>query len=209
MKKFDVYLFDFDGTLFDSLPSSKYVFKEAYKTVGVDINESDVITYTRIPIPESFKALGCNPSKWQEFIITIDGLVNSQKSTELTDIYDDTYETIIDLKTHEATLGIVTSNNIGHVQDVLKKFSLKGFYFDVLIGNREAPNPKPNPEPILKALEKISIKGNPDNVCYVGDSLNDVKAAINAKVQPILLDRLNEYSDSNEYIRIKSLIDLI
>ena len=34
MQKYQLYLFDFDGTLFDTLPSSKYVFKKAYEYLG-------------------------------------------------------------------------------------------------------------------------------------------------------------------------------
>ena len=34
MKKYDVYLFDFDGTLVDSHESLKLVFEEAYRVLG-------------------------------------------------------------------------------------------------------------------------------------------------------------------------------
>ena len=76
------------------------------------------------------------------------------------------------------------------------------------MGNREAPNPKPNPEPILTALEMIGYKGDKKDVCYVGDSLNDCLAASNAGVVPILLDRDDEYKDA-PYKRIKSLSELL
>ena len=81
-------------------------------------------------------------------------------------------------------------------------------FFNVLVGNREAPNPKPNPEPILKALEMINYQGNKKEVCYVGDSLNDCLSAVKAGIVPILLDRSDEYADSS-YQRIKSLKELL
>ena len=43
MQEFKLYLFDFDGTLFDTLPSSKYVFLMAYKNIGISIKEEDVL----------------------------------------------------------------------------------------------------------------------------------------------------------------------
>ena len=208
MQKFLLYLFDFDGTLFDTLPSSQYVFKTAYKNIGIDINIDDVVGWTREPIPDSYARIGAPKELFNSFMDDIEKYVNSQESVKLTDIYDDTYDTIIDLRMDEADLGIVTSNNVPHVRDVLKKFDMQKDFFTVLVGNREAPNPKPSPEPILKALEMINFKGDKKDVCYVGDSINDCLSAINAGIVPILLDRHDEYQDT-PYLRIKSLKELL
>lgn len=208
MHKFQLYLFDFDGTLFDTLPSSKYVFKMAYKNIGININEEDILSWTREPIPNSYDRMGAPKQLFDSFMKDIDKYVNSQKSVDLIEIYDDTYDTIIDLKMLEADLGIVTSNNVPHVKDVLKKFDMQSGFFNVLVGNQEAPNPKPSPEPILKALEMINYKGDKKDVCYVGDSLNDCLAAVNAGIVPILLDRDGEYANS-PYQTIKSLEELL
>ena len=208
MDKYQIYLFDFDGTLFDTLPSSKYVFKMAYQSIGFSFNEDDVLGFTREPIPDSYSRLGAPKEKFSFFMENIEKYVNSQESVNLIDIYDDTYDTIIDLRMLEADLGIVTSNNIPHVRDVLRKFDMQKDFFTILVGNREAPNPKPNPEPILKALEMAKYHGDKKDVCYVGDSLNDCLAAVNAGIVPILLDRANEYPDA-PYIRIKSLSELL
>lgn len=208
MQEFKLYLFDFDGTLFDTLPSSKYVFLMAYKNIGISIKEEDVLAWTREPIPNSYARMGAPQELFDSFMKDIDKYVNSQKSVDLIEIYDDTYDTIIDLKMLEADLGIVTSNNVPHVRDVLKKFDMQSGFFNVLVGNQEAPNPKPSPEPILKALEMINFKGDKKDVCYVGDSFNDCLAAINAGVVPILLDRDGEYANS-PYQTIKSLAELL
>ena len=208
MEHFLLYLFDFDGTLFDTLPSSKYVFKMAYKNIGIECNEEEVLGYTREPIPNSYARLGAPKEKFASFMQDIEKYVNSQESVNLTDIFDDTYDTIIDLRILEADLGIVTSNNVKHVRDVLKKFDMQKDFFTVLVGNQEAPNPKPSPEPILKALEMIHFKGNKKDVCYVGDSINDCLSAISAGITPILLDRNDEYLEA-PYLRIKSLRELL
>ena len=208
MQKFQLYLFDFDGTLFDTLPSSKYVFRKAYENIGFEFSEDDVLGFTREPIPDSYARLGAPKDKFDSFMDDIEKYVNSQESVNLTGIYDDTYDTVIDLRMLEADLGIVTSNNVPHVKDVLKKFDMQKDFFSVLVGNREAPNPKPSPEPILKALEMIGYKGDKKDVCYVGDSLNDCLSAVNAGIVPILLDRDGEYNDV-PYQTIKSLKELL
>lgn len=209
IKPYKVYLFDFDGTLFDTIESSKFVFKEAYASIGVYIKDEDVLGYTREPIPDAYKRLNAPEDKWEVFAENILNLVNSKKSCDLTFIYDDTYSTIIDLKTDEAILGIVTSNNVGHVKDILKKYNMEDIFFDVLVGNEEAPTPKPDPMPILVALKMLKYQGNLKDVVYVGDALNDIKAAKAAHIDGILLDRDNHYPDSDEYIKIHSLSELL
>ncbi len=209
MQKFQLYLFDFDGTLFDTLETSKYVFRKAYEYLGIPLNEDEVLQFTREPIPLSYKRMGAPIEKYDAFMAQIEKYLNTaQESIDLTDIYDDTYDTIIDLRMDEADLGIVTSNNVPHVRDILRKFDMQKDFFTVLVGNREAPNPKPSPEPILKALEMINYKGDKNDVCYVGDSLNDCLSAVNAGVVPILLDRDDEYKDA-PYQRIRSLSELL
>ena len=209
MQKFQLYLFDFDGTLFDTLETSKYVFRKAYEFLGIHLNEDEVLQFTREPIPVSYKRMGAPVEKYDAFMAQIEKYLNTtQESIDLTDIYDDTYDTIIDLRMDEADLGIVTSNNVPHVRDILRKFDMQKDFFTVLVGNREAPNPKPSPEPILKALEMINYKGDKNDVCYVGDSLNDCLSAVNAGVVPILLDRDDEYKDA-PYQRIRSLSELL
>ena len=209
MQKFQLYLFDFDGTLFDTIETSKYVFRKAYEFLGMSLDEEEVLQFTREPIPVSYKRMGAPIEKYDAFMEQIEKYLNTTKeSIDLTDIYDDTYDTIIDLRMDEADLGIVTSNNVPHVRDILRKFDMQKDFFTVLVGNREAPNPKPSPEPILKALEMINYKGDKKDVCYVGDSLNDCIAAVNAGVVPILLDRDDEYKDA-PYLRIRSLSELL
>ena len=209
MQKFQLYLFDFDGTLFDTLETSKYVFRKAYEFLGIKLNEEEVLQFTREPIPVSYKRMNAPLEKYDAFIEQIEKYLNTTKeSIDLTSIYDDTYDAIIDLRMDEADLGIVTSNNVPHVRDILRKFDMQKDFFTVLVGNREAPNPKPSPEPILKALEMINYKGDKKDVCYVGDSINDCLSAVNAGIVPILLDRDDEYKDA-PYQKIKSLKELL
>ena len=206
INQYDVFLFDFDGTLFDTLESSIYVFEEAYKNIGIQVNHDEVLGYTREPIPISYKRLLGSLDGYDKFIAHIDELIFSQKVLDLTEIYSDTAGILKYLKEQNKKVGIVTSNAKKHVEDVLNKFGLLS-YFDVIVGNKEAPIPKPSPEPILKALELLNYS-NKEKVVYIGDSLNDALAAVNAEVNPILLDRLNEFSDYKQYKLINSLDEI-
>ena len=203
--QYEVFLFDFDGTLFDTLESSIYVFEEAYAHIGVKVNRDEVLGYTREPIPNSYKRLMGSLDGYAEFIKDIDNLVLSQKVTDMAEIYPDVEPILKVLKAANKKVGIVTSNADEHVLDVLNRFGLAK-YFDIIVGNRQAPIPKPSPEPILRTLKLLKYDQS-DKVVYIGDSLNDALAAKNAKVKPILLDRLNEFEDSG-YDTISSLEEI-
>ena len=73
--------------------------------------------------------MGAPKEKLIEFYYHLEQYVNSKESINLTEIFPDTYDTIIDLKLMEATLGIVTSNNVKHVKDILQKFDMQTFSF--------------------------------------------------------------------------------
>lgn len=207
MDNYEVFLFDFDGTLFDTLDSSIYVFEEAYRRMGVSIDRSSVLRLTREPISTSYKRIMGNMDNFDKFIEHINELVFSDKVTNMAVIYEDTKTIIKYLKDNKKIIGIVTSNAKDHLLDVLKRFDLENS-FDVIVGNREASTPKPSPIPILKALELLDYKDK-EKVVYIGDSLNDALAAVNAGVKPILLDRLHEFGELKDYKIINSLNEII
>ena len=71
--------------------------------------------------------------------------------------------------------------------------------FDVIIGNDDTKKHKPDAEPILKAMEILHLTDK-SKICYVGDALDDKKAAKNAGVLPVLLDRENIYQNEDGII---------
>jgi phosphoglycolate phosphatase len=56
-------------------------------------------------------------------------------------------------------------------------------YFEVLIGREDVINPKPHPEPILKALHLM--KANKENAFMVGDTCLDILSAKEAGIKAI------------------------
>jgi len=206
MKEFETYLFDFDGTLVDSHDSLIHVFKGAYAVCGIDVDESIVRRLMRIPLWQGYEELKAPEDKKQEFGDAIIRLLNDEEILRKTKKYEEVEEVLISLHKKGKKLGIVTSNNRKHVHDVLTFINLDEKLFSVVVGNFETKKHKPDPDPIFKALELLDI--SKDNVCYVGDGLDDIRCAINAQVKPILLDRLDEY-ENEPYLIIKNLRELL
>ena len=208
MKRYKVYLFDFDGTLVDSHDSLVDVFAGAYATVGVKVPDGKVLRLMRIPLFKGYEELGGPDDEVSKKVFgdKIEELLKDDDITRKTKTYEDVVEVLKELKSRGATLGIVTSNAKGHVKDVLRFVNIPEETFDVIVGHEATKKHKPNPDPVEKALELLGV--GKEGACYVGDALDDRQTGINAKVDAILLDRLDEFSNESGVV-ITSLRELL
>ena len=93
------------------------------------------------------------------------------------------FEGIVDvlarLKAEGRRLGIVSAKRRPTVERVFRSAGM-GEYFDAVVGSDDTERHKPDPEPVLKALELLDAA--PAEAAYVGDSPFDVAAARGAGV---------------------------
>lgn len=85
----------------------------------------------------------------------------------------------VELAHKHATLGVVTTKTAKYSVELLEHMGLMD-YFAVLIGREDVQNPKPDPEPIQKALAKLPSDTN--NIWMIGDTCMDMLAAKSAEV---------------------------
>ena len=208
MKKYDLYLFDFDGTLLNTMPALEYVFSVSYEHIGVHFNKEDTVEFSRIPLDEGFNKLGAKKEKWDDFCKSIEASLDFPTSLERNYPYEESMAFFKYLKDHHIKAGIVTSNKEKHVKEVLHTMNIPLDTFVIYMGSKQYNNFKPHPEPILKTLEVLGYQGSLDKVVYVGDGINDTLCANNAGVDAVLIDRIDAFKDSDKYIRIKNLLEL-
>ena len=79
------------------------------------------------------------------------------------------------LKAQGRKLGIVTAKRHRTVGLALDRFPALASAFDVVVGYEDTSRHKPDPEPVLLAIEQLA--GAPDEAVYVGDSPFDIGAA--------------------------------
>ena len=94
--------------------------------------------------------------------------------------YDGVVEEVVKLQRKGMRLGLVTSK--------LKDGAMKGLRlagldqaFEIVIGAGEVTNPKPHPEPVLKALELLGAA--PERTVFIGDSRHDLECGRAAGVK--------------------------
>lgn len=208
MKKYKLYLFDFDGTLIDSMGALDYVFRVSFEHVGLKYDSKDVKEFSRIPLTESYKKLNGKEEDWAEFCAYIDKSLDFPKALEENSPYEETMEFISYLRKNHILAGIVTSNNSCHVKQVLEKMNIPEDTFSLILGNKEYKKFKPHPEPIFEALKSFNNEIDTKDVVYIGDGMNDTLCANAAGVDAILIDRDNVFPESDKYIRIRNLMEL-
>lgn len=96
------------------------------------------------------------------------------------------------LKNHNIPIALV-SNGLGkgYGHDIIEKFDLEKYY-KATIFREDIARSKPNPQPLIHALERMKIEPTENDIIwYIGDRRKDILAALNlrehtkAKVFPI------------------------
>lgn len=204
MKEYDVYLFDFDGTLCDTGESLGPVFMHGFEAIGMSCKKEDALEYMHHSLKETADSRGVSEEQWQPFVDAIVEALDFEDSIKLITLFPETIEVIKELKARGKKLGIVSNNTVNHIKLVLDRFNLNDC-FEVYSGSDVVNESKPNAEPILYALRKLGVKVS-HNVVYVGDSFQDVTCGNNAHVDAILVKREGTGSEINAIKNLKELL---
>ncbi|MFO7152108.1 MAG: HAD family hydrolase [Bacillota bacterium] len=188
-------LFDIDGTLMDTeeaiVESLKSTMKKLYSK---DYSDEELYFAVALPSKDVLTTLGVKDVDnalryWVEQLKAFYHRVR---------IYPQIKETIQTLKDKKIKLGIVTARYDFEVEEdlVLKELL---HYFDVVITYDEILRPKPHPDQLLKALEKLDAE--PGDALYVGDTIIDYECAKSANVDFVLanwgrVDRKSNFKDN-------------
>lgn len=200
MKK--LAIFDFDGTLFDSINDVVICFNRA-------LTVHDFPNLTR---EEYIPCLGGNIDD----IVSL--VLNDNSTPENIEMVKETYLNFYNASKKENTVpfdgvkevlmklqdkGILLAINSNRLNYSLKEFV--GKYFGdidfVLVEGHEYPNPsKPDPYGVNRIIEKANV--NIDEAVYIGDSSTDIKTSQNAGIDCLLVKwgYGNQEDFENEYV---------
>lgn len=187
----EAILFDMDGVLVDVSQSYHYAIKKTaefftreeiqfseiweYKNKGGYNNDWEC-THAIISAHEKDVFLWEVIDKFQELYLgnNFDGFILNDTWQLKNQILESLY--------HRYQLGIVTGRPGNEAKFVLNRFDVAD-YFNVLITMDDTPPGKAKPEPygIIKALKQLKVR----KAIYLGDSIDDMKAACSAKIIPI------------------------
>lgn len=193
-----IILFDLDGTLIDSTDAILECFEHSFAVYDYPKQEDEAIkALIGYPLDVMYANLGVKKERIWEFVATYKECYR-KISTKKTSLLKSAREAIV--LAHEfASLGIVTTKTGKYSQVLMEYFEIM-HYFKVLIGREHVINPKPNAEPILKALEHF--KKDKEEIWMIGDTKMDLISAKAAGIKAIGVlsgydnkDTLKAYTD--------------
>lgn len=195
----DCILFDLDGTLVDSYNSIVEAFKESFKFLkskNFEIpykTDSEIRKLIGIPHAVTFKKI-CNND---ELVSKAAEIFRETRMKADVKLMNHTIDVLKFLKEKDIKIGLITTSEKVVTEKILKECKIYEF-FDVIITKDDIKNPKPNPEPIFKAIEILNSKFGKNfiNGCVmVGDHPNDILCAKNAKIRSVGIVNSHSYEE--------------
>ena len=185
-------IFDFDGTLIDSVPDLADATNAMLITLGKE-------TY---PISTIRNWVGNGSRMLVERALigkvdVLEGEVTIEEADHAEQVFFDAYKNLsgsktvaypdVDsglkkLKAAGFTLALVTNKPIRFVPKILQSFGWQDLFSEVLGGDSLAQK-KPNPAPLLHVCEALNV--TPAQAVMIGDSRNDILAGQNANMDTL------------------------
>jgi pyrophosphatase PpaX len=170
--RFPVVLFDLDGTVIDSgaiiLASMRHAAKEV---LGLEPSDEELMATVGGPgLEAQMRAL--DPARVDELVRVY--RAHNEPLHDTLECCLGMDDVLVRLKESGRRLGIVTAKRRVTAELAFATVPL-GHLFDTVVGGDETELHKPDPAPLLLALERMDAR--PDESAYVGDSPFDVLAA--------------------------------
>jgi len=175
-------LFDLDGTLINTNQLIIDSFKHTYKKcLGLEVAEEEILKYFGEPLIITLKRY--SEERGDELYQTyID--YNESRHNDAVTIFDGIQELLQQLENQGCILALVTSKRSKIALMGLELFDIRK-YFKVFVALEDTELHKPNPAPVLKALELLGAQ--PEEAIMVGDSVFDIHCAHGAGVKAALV----------------------
>lgn len=190
MKDYDLYLFDFDNTLFDTSYGIREILRHALPAVGVEYDDSKFPEFSGLSMEQVFDLYVHDESLRKTYedefirVVLTDVYLNAKPFPETGDV-------LRELNRRGKHIGIVSGKQPFKIVRLMTDAGLMDLA-ETVVGYGDTERLKPFPEPILLGMSRFDVP--PERTVYVGDSPNDAGAAANAGVDCIIVNRRNGLS---------------
>ncbi len=213
-------IFDFDGTLIDSVPdladATNTMLEQLGKpTYSLDIIKGWVGNGSRLLVERAL----VGKTEVVTGQLTIEEANHAEQiflqayntiETSKTVAYPDVDKGLRQLKEAGFTLALVTNKPIRFVPKILESFDWQDLFSEVL-GGDSLPVKKPDPTPLLQTCETLNF--TIEQAYMIGDSINDMLAGQNAGIDTLALSYGYNYGkdirDSNPNQAFDNFADLL
>ena len=179
--RYDTVLFDLDGTLLDTRALINRSFIHTFEQFrpGLMITDEELDSFFGPSLKQTFSRYSEDKQEIEEMVKFYRDF-NMQYHDEMVVAFSNAKEVLRKLARRGYKLGVVSSKNTTLVEHGLFISKLLP-YMQVVIGETEVSNPKPDPEGINAALRQLNSK----KAMYVGDGIVDIQAGKNANIDTV------------------------
>ena len=170
----DAIMFDFDGTLVNTIDIIVESYQHTYRHFGLREHSVEEI---KMGIGRPLEAI------FAEYPDLIDDLTrvyldyNLRRTASSCGIYLGIWQMLQGLRSKNIPLAIVTAKRLQNAQETIEFFELDQF-FSAIVTKHDTQKHKPDPEPLLFGAHKLGLS-SPERIMYVGDAIYDIQAAKN------------------------------
>jgi len=178
-KPIDLMIFDFDGTLADSIPPAIEAIQAMLKELGLPYKTKEEINqhvgYGEVPLVSG--AIGSSDPKLIATALDSYFKHYAQEGIGKVELYPHVREMLEYFK--DKSKAIISNKRDLFIKMILDQHDLIDHFCEIL-GSDTSPCLKPDPCALLKILEDNNI--SPDRTLFIGDMTVDIETGKNAKV---------------------------
>lgn len=168
-------IFDFDGTIADTLAETRRIFNQLAPDYGIrQVDEHELHHLRHLSLKQLLKHLDIPKRKVPALISRGTGLMRGN-ITRL-QLIPGMREVLLEMRNHVDSFGILTSNATANVELFLQTHNLRE-PFDFISSTSKLTGKAKH----LKAIRK-TFSLRPEQMLYIGDELRDVKASQKAGI---------------------------
>lgn len=197
-------VFDMDGLMFDTENLTFKLQRDILAEAGLEFSLDDykkTIGKRLADLPVLFYELFGESYDFDRFRLECRNAYIKYTEEYGIPVKDGLFELLDELKEKDIKIALATSTTRRSAERTLKIAGVFD-YFDELVCAEDVKNGKPDPEPFLKAAEKLSLE--PSECMALEDSVNGIKSAYLAGMKTVMVPDLIEPDDE-----IKAMCDLV
>lgn len=196
--KYKAILFDFDGTLADTLPVCFYSFQKVFTTYDQrTLSDQDIVAMfgpSEVGIIQ--QNLRCKDRVHEA---VADYYLHYEREHSRFVSGNQEILELINLIHHKGMLTGIVTGKARRSYEISVKHLFPDDLFQVSITGDDVVDPKPHPEGIIKAMKLLGC--SPQETLFVGDSQADIEAGVRAKVKTVGVNWLDNSHGSELLIK--------